>query len=522
MQSTTNRLSRILAVIALATAMSTFAVGQKNGAKQPTKVKNSKRTVVLPFVVTSELTGSARWRLGNGLSTMLERELWKRGVDIIDRSLMASRLSERAIGDLGIADTNTVAKFGQELGAEWQISVEVTNIGEKTENFGGGLADRIFGGGIGVSTTKAEVSVTARLVDISTGRTLVMTDGDGEESKSSISLGGVSWWNWAAGVNFSSNEWLESRLGKASRKAVEKLADNMVKDWPNIATPSPDDGITTAALFGSKKPEPKPSMAALRDRTVIVVIPETILDRPRVPDPAAQTEVIRALLDAGVKVKDDEQTRRLVEDGAVMSMLRGSVDDAKIRELRNRFGADILILGEGIAQEVTAPPTGQPYHFVRARVEYKAILMDTAQIIAVGDATQPGQDLAQAIAGKNALKNAGAALGPVLIEDMCKGLANGASPGVEPTMSIELEIGGWDGIADTEAFLEALRSLDHVRSAKRRGFTGGTLFADVVVPSSKAEGLAVWLETHAKMKGFGIKIDTDSKGMVKGRRGKPQ
>lgn len=521
MKSRISRLSKLVALVALATTLTTFADAQKNGEKQPARVKASKRTVVLPFL-TTELSGSARWRFGNALSTMLERELWKRGVDILDRSMMSARLSEQALGDLGIADPSTVAKFGQQLGAEWQVQVEVTNIGEKTERVGGGLLDRLVGGAVGVTTTKAQVSLTAKLVDIASSRNLVMADGDGEETKSSVSLGAAKWWDWAAGVNFSSNEWLDSRLGKAARKAVERLADDMVRQWPSVVTPSADDGITTAALFGHKKPEPKPSMEALRERTVIVVIPETILDRPRVPDPAAQTEVIRALLAAGVKVKDDEQTRRLVEDGAVMAMLHGEVSDAKIRELRNRFGADILVLGEGIAQEVTAPPTGQTYHFVRARVEYKAILMDTGQIIAVGDATQPGQDLAQAIAGKNALKNAGAALGPVLIDDMCKGLASGATPGLEPTVSIELEIEGWDGIAETETFLQALASLDHVRSAKRRGFTGGKLFADVVVPTREAAGLAVWLETHAKLKDYRIKIDTAEKGIVKGRRGKPQ
>lgn len=337
MKSRISRLSKLVALVALATTLTTFADAQKNGEKQPARVKASKRTVVLPFL-TTELSGSARWRFGNSLSTMLERELWKRGVDILDRSMMSARLSEQALGDLGIADPSTVAKFGQQLGAEWQVQVEVTNIGEKTERVGGGLLDRLVGGAVGVTTTKAQVSLTAKLVDIASSRNLVMADGDGEETKSSVSLGAAKWWDWAAGVNFSSNEWLDSRLGKAARKAVERLADDMVRQWPSVVTPSADDGITTAALFGHKKPEPKPSMEALRERTVIVVIPETILDRPRVPDPAAQTEVIRALLAAGVKVKDDEQTRRLVEDGAVMAMLHGEVSDAKIRELRNRFG----------------------------------------------------------------------------------------------------------------------------------------------------------------------------------------
>jgi curli biogenesis system outer membrane secretion channel CsgG len=453
---------------------------------------------------------------------MLERELVNRRVFILDRSTMSERLKEQGYGDMGIVDPNSVVKAGKELGAQWQISVELTQFGDKTSSFGGGLLDRVGFGGAQIRTSKSQVEVTAKIIDIETSRVLAYASGKGEQDGGiSFSLGAGRYWDWAAGINFSSQEWLSSRLGKASQKAIVSLAENLACEWPerDTSAASSGDGVSYKELFEKKKeaaPETQVSCAALKPLTFVVVVPETILSHVRVPDPAVQTEIIKALLDAGLKVKDDEQTRRLCDDTAVAAMLKGTVDEAKLHELRSRFGADVLIVGEAIAEANNQQIGGQPYTMSRARVEVRAIQMDTGRILATDDATLPGRDLSDTLSAKNAFKNAGAQVAPKLIAMMTRTIGQDAGEFADPTTSIEIEIGGWASRSDAQEFLEAVKDLSGVKSAIKREFSGGTLFADVVIRRSAAEDFAVWLESNSKLKKYGVKIDTDSKGKIKG------
>ncbi|MBX7135340.1 MAG: CsgG/HfaB family protein [Fimbriimonadaceae bacterium] len=515
---------RNLVVLALVASLAGSAAGQKKKDAAPTMVKSSTPVVVLPFASSGEvqLYEIDPIRLGNGLGLMMELELGDRGVTLVDRSYMSSRLKEQGFADMGIVDPSSVAKAGKELGARWQIAVEVISFGENVNNVGGfGFLPEIPGGGqIGVRTSKAKVEIVVKLMDIETSQILAMAKGKGEESKSDVSFGAVSWWRWAARVSFSSDEWLSSRLGRASQKAIADAAEKLAQKWPEkeLVPKRTSDGVSYNELF-AKKPEAPVSYDSLKAFTYVVVVPETILARPRIPDPAAETEIIKAMINAGLKVKDDLQTKALRDDSAVTAMLHGQVDDAKLHELRTRFGADVLIIGEAVASANNQQIQGQPYTMSRARVEVRAISMDTGDIIGIEDATKPGRDLSDELSGKAALKEAGLEVAPKLLAMMASKMKSDTGSFAEPTVNIELEVGGWASRSDAQEFLEALKDLSGVKSAAKREFTGGTLFADVTVRKSAAEDFAAWLESNSKLKKFGVKIDTDSKGKIKGRAG---
>lgn len=514
--------SRNLVVLALVASLAGSAAAQKKKENVPTMVKSSTPVVVLPFAAGRDvqLYELDPYRLGNGLSSMMEFELRDRGVTIVDRTYMSSRLKEQGYADMGIVDPNTVAKAGKELGARWQVAVELVNFGEREERAAGGVIGFLSGGAIDVKTSKAKVEIIVKLIDGETSVVLASVRAKGEESKSDVSLGAVSWWRWAAGVSFSSDEWLESRLGKASQKAITDAAEKLAQKWPEkeLVPKRTNDGVSYNELF-AKKPEPPVSYDSLKAFTYVVVVPETILSRPRIPDPAAETEIIKAMINAGLKVKDDQQTKALRDDSAVTAMLHGQVDDAKLHELRTRFGADVLIIGEAIASANNQQIQGQPYTMSRARVEVRAIRMDTGDIIGIEDATKPGRDLSDELSGKAALKEAGLEVAPKLMTMMASKMKSDTGSFAEPTVNIELEVGGWASRSDAQEFLEALKDLSGVKSASKREFTGGTLFADITVRKSAAEDFAVWLESNSKLKKFGVKIDTDSKGKIKGRAG---
>lgn len=513
--------SRNLLVLALVASLAGSAAAQKKKEAGPTMVKSSTPVVVLPFepghdVLPGELSP---YRLGNGLSSMMEFELKSRGVTIVNRTYMAARLKEQGYADMGIVDPSTVAKAGKELGARWQVAVELVNFGEREERAAGGLVSWVSGGAFDVRTSKAKVEIIVQLIDSESSVVLASVRAKGEESKSDVSLGAVSWWRWAAGVSFSSDEWMSSRLGRASQKAIAEAAEKLTQKWPEkeLVPKRTNDGVSYNELF-AKKPEAPVSYDSLKAFTYVVVVPETILERPRISDPAAETEIIKAMIKAGLKVKDDQQTKALRDDAAVTAMLK-EVDKAKLHELQTRFGADVLIIGEAVASANNQQIQGQPYTMSRARVEVRAIRMDTGDIIGIEDATKPGRDLSDELSGKAALKEAGLEVAPKLLSMMASKMKSDTGSFAEPTVNIELEVGGWASRSDAQEFLEALKDLSGVKSAAKREFTGGTLFADITVRKSAAEDFAVWLESNSKLKKFGVKIDTDSKGKIKGRAG---
>lgn len=142
---------------------------------------------------------------------------------------------------------------------------------------------------------------------------------------------------------------------------------------------------------------------------IAVVIPEVILRRP-VPDPAAETEIGRALIGSGLRVVDASQqvlnaTRELVRG-------RASLDAQAVAELRIRLNADILVTGEAFAEEYGAVAGGLRGY--TARLEVKVIDLASGQLLHSQAFQGSAANATDALAGKTALMNVGKAAGAVL------------------------------------------------------------------------------------------------------------
>ncbi len=90
------------------------------------------------------------------------------------------------------------------LGVDAIIEGSITEFGNETkkQNIGGGGGNwHGFGvGGFGHSNSKANVAVTARVINIDTGEILAVADGTGQSSRSSTSmLGSGGNWNGLGG-----------------------------------------------------------------------------------------------------------------------------------------------------------------------------------------------------------------------------------------------------------------------------------------------------------------------------------
>jgi len=124
--------------------------------------------------------------------------------------------------------------------------------------------------------------------------------------------------------------------------------------------------------------------------TLMIDIPEQHISR-RVIDPAAETELSVYATELGFTLFDKGTARR--------------------------NDADILIVGEAFSER--AMGIGNMIS-VKARVEVRAIERETGRIIAIDRQTTVAVDIAEAIAAKNALQQAGALLAERMLPKIVK------------------------------------------------------------------------------------------------------
>ncbi|MDH7569962.1 MAG: hypothetical protein QHJ73_10290 [Armatimonadota bacterium] len=224
----------------------------------------------------------------------------------------------------------------------------------------------------------------------------------------------------------------------------------------------------------------------LREWRVMVIIPEQILRRP-VPDPAAETEFIRQFVQAGFKVIDQNRYKEL--RGEFASRLK---DPAAAAEIGRKMGADIVIVGEAFAEEVGDVLGNTGFVTARARVETRAILADTAEIVAADATEGPAADISAAVAGKKALQQTARLLAPRLVQDIML---------IPPSdiRQLQVEVHGFQGITMAGRFQRALAEMQGVSKVNRESFDAGVLVLGVATESESAEALAEAIETDTKI-----------------------
>lgn len=157
------------------------------------------------------------------------------------------------------------------------------------------------------------------------------------------------------------------------------------------------------------------TFAQSSDPRIIVLIPEEIIRLP-VPDPAAETEIMRALIAEGFRVTDAAQSEQLEAREIVKNF--ADLTAEQLQELATRFNADLLVTGEAFSEEIPAPPGRdlRGLQLYQARLEVKVVDLSNAQVIFSDAFVESALMLGEAVAGKAALQNAGVAAGEVLPE----------------------------------------------------------------------------------------------------------
>jgi len=176
--------------------------------------------------------------IGEGISDMLVDELVNDGsFRVIERKRLDAILAEQNFSNSERADPNakTLAAVGKALGVKYLIVGSITKFGTEASNkkVGGGM----FGGGkfglgsVGKSEGKANVAITARIIDTSTGEIMASAKGQGTSKRSGLLLGGAGGGGGGGGggmLDFSASDFHDTILGEATEAAVKQTAEKLV------------------------------------------------------------------------------------------------------------------------------------------------------------------------------------------------------------------------------------------------------------------------------------------------------
>jgi curli biogenesis system outer membrane secretion channel CsgG len=218
--------------------------------------KRRPRIAVLDFDYATVQTASAavfgtNVDIGKGIVDLLVTGLVKDGsFSVIERKALDKILAEQNFSNSNRADPNSAAKIGRLLGVDAIVEGSITEFGNETKkrNIGGGGGNwGGFGlGGIGHSNSKANVALTARIINIDTGEIMAVADGTGQSSRSSTSMlgGGGNWHGFGGGnADFGSSDFQQTIIGEAVKTAVDQLTANLVTQASKV-------GVRTITVEG--------------------------------------------------------------------------------------------------------------------------------------------------------------------------------------------------------------------------------------------------------------------------------
>jgi curli biogenesis system outer membrane secretion channel CsgG len=164
-----------------------------------------------------------QYDIGKGMADQVVDALVNDGTfRVIERKKLDTVLAEQDFAHSNRAEPSaaTLAKIGKIKGVKYIIAGSITKF--STEKRGGGL--RIKGIGVGGAKGKAQVNLTARVIDVTTGEIVASVKGEGISNKG----GGFNFDTSGFGVGTNSEEWRASGIGDAQEKACNDFVAKLV------------------------------------------------------------------------------------------------------------------------------------------------------------------------------------------------------------------------------------------------------------------------------------------------------
>lgn len=228
------------------------------------------RVAVLDFgyatvMTTSQAVFGTNVDIGKGISDMLIDKLINDGsYRVIERNAIDKVINEQNFSNSNRADPSTAAKIGHILGVDAVITGDITQFGrdDQNRNYGGAVVGAWTHGavgGFGKHKAKAEVAITVRLVDASTGEILASVTGKGESQRSGTSLLGGGWGGGSGavgGASMTSSNFAQTIIGEATTQAVAQVAQGLIADSGRLPNaPPPPAVVVSGEIADASSPD---------------------------------------------------------------------------------------------------------------------------------------------------------------------------------------------------------------------------------------------------------------------------
>lgn len=176
---------------------------------------------VMEFEDKANAYGQYGIKAGAGIADVLVNALHKTGrFTIIERQRLNEILDEQGLGRTGLLDPATVARMGGIKGVQMLLMGSVTTFAIERKGVSFGWTS--------VGSAEARVELQVRLVDTVTGEILFTEMARGTASATSVSLD----YGWYRNLSFTSDDFHDSILGKATDAAVKQVMDKIAALFP--------------------------------------------------------------------------------------------------------------------------------------------------------------------------------------------------------------------------------------------------------------------------------------------------
>ena len=437
------------AIIKVWTCMLIFFILPQQNLKAIQKLQKP-RVAVVDFDVRVRNVDS---ELGIAMAEFLTDELFKLGrFRILDRANMKDVLKEQQNMLYGTVDPNTGAQVGKMLGAEYLIVGVLTKFKEKkVGGIGGLIASKLP---VGVALFSSELRFGLKIINATTGE-LMESKTIKKKKRSTGLIATGSLFGLSFGGTFYESKSMEAALEEAVHDAVQMI-DAKLPTISNMPDKAHSDYLSDCEkLVGPSAP------------AIMVVIPEFHIQHP-IPDPAGETEIIRILLESDFNLVDQKQIAAIRNQERVIN----AVNDPQLAAaLGVEFGADIIIIGEAFS-EFAASQQGRVS--CRARVEARAIQTRTGKILAANGLHASAWDVAENVAAKKALREAGNKMATYFQQQLCRKV--GASKSAVTSIEILVASTNFKQLRMLEKLVKTLPGIQKVR--KKLTGRAGRIFVD--------------------------------------------
>jgi curli biogenesis system outer membrane secretion channel CsgG len=220
----------------LATGVALAGLAGPGEAADTTKAKRP-TVAIMDFdfgTVCSGYTGCwwGNYDIGKGMADQVVDAILEDGAfRVIERKKLDTVLAEQDFAQSDRADPSAakLSKMGKVLGVRYIIAGSITKFGGEEKNYGGGGLVKGKLGGLGLKKAKTEVTLTARMIDTTTGEILLSAKGEGVSTKGGgLKVGAGSLGFGGAGFSMGSSDYKASAIGEAQEAATKDLIAKIV------------------------------------------------------------------------------------------------------------------------------------------------------------------------------------------------------------------------------------------------------------------------------------------------------